>query len=334
MLGRELHTTLEIEDEERPRLFTLRALNSPVPFRVRHELEPSGAGTRLTRLRRGRRRPAARVRGGDHGAPRREAVQEGLRAAEAAARGGVGSSKRPRGRAARPSSRQMDASPRLAASSAWIRTGSCGRAAGAKCVTAKPERCVSCAQLCADLLDLVAHPARREVVVDDAARLHRGPHRRRADEAEAGGLQLLRELLRLRRLRLPVGRRARLRVAGRRERPHELVQRRARLAQREHAARVRDRRFDLAAVPHDARVAEQPLDATFGEARDRVGVEVRERAAEVLALAQDRQPREARLEPFEAEPLVEAALVRDRTAPLLVVVRDVERVARRPAASA
>jgi carbon monoxide dehydrogenase subunit G len=47
MLGRELHTTLEIEAEERPRLFTLRALDSPVPFRVSHELEPSGAGTQL-----------------------------------------------------------------------------------------------------------------------------------------------------------------------------------------------------------------------------------------------------------------------------------------------
>ena len=48
LLGRELHTTLEIEEYEAPRLFTLRALNSPVPFTVRHELEPSGAGTRLT----------------------------------------------------------------------------------------------------------------------------------------------------------------------------------------------------------------------------------------------------------------------------------------------
>jgi carbon monoxide dehydrogenase subunit G len=47
MLGRELQTTLEVEEEERPRLFTLRAVNSPVPFTVRHELEPSGDGTRL-----------------------------------------------------------------------------------------------------------------------------------------------------------------------------------------------------------------------------------------------------------------------------------------------
>jgi carbon monoxide dehydrogenase subunit G len=48
MFGRELDTTLEVEAYEAPRLFVLRALNSPVPFTVSHELEPSGDGTRLT----------------------------------------------------------------------------------------------------------------------------------------------------------------------------------------------------------------------------------------------------------------------------------------------
>jgi carbon monoxide dehydrogenase subunit G len=48
MLGRELHTSLAIEEYEPPRLFTLRALDSPVPFTVRHELEPSGTGTKLS----------------------------------------------------------------------------------------------------------------------------------------------------------------------------------------------------------------------------------------------------------------------------------------------
>jgi carbon monoxide dehydrogenase subunit G len=48
MLGRELSTTLEIEEEDAPRNVALRAVNSPVPFTVRHELEPSGGGTRLT----------------------------------------------------------------------------------------------------------------------------------------------------------------------------------------------------------------------------------------------------------------------------------------------
>jgi carbon monoxide dehydrogenase subunit G len=48
LLGRELHTTLEIVERDEPRLFTLRALDSPVPFTVRHELEPASEGTRLT----------------------------------------------------------------------------------------------------------------------------------------------------------------------------------------------------------------------------------------------------------------------------------------------
>ena len=49
MLGRELQTTLEIEEYEPSRLFTLRALDGPISFSVRHELEPSGGGgTRLT----------------------------------------------------------------------------------------------------------------------------------------------------------------------------------------------------------------------------------------------------------------------------------------------
>jgi carbon monoxide dehydrogenase subunit G len=48
LLGKELTTTLEIVDRKEPRLFTLRALDSPVPFTVRHELEPADGGTRLT----------------------------------------------------------------------------------------------------------------------------------------------------------------------------------------------------------------------------------------------------------------------------------------------
>jgi carbon monoxide dehydrogenase subunit G len=48
LLGRELRTSLEIVEREEPRVFTLRALDSPVPFTVRHELEPADGGTRLT----------------------------------------------------------------------------------------------------------------------------------------------------------------------------------------------------------------------------------------------------------------------------------------------
>ena len=47
LLGRELSTRLEITECDRPRLFSLKALQSPVPFTVRHELEPSSDGTQL-----------------------------------------------------------------------------------------------------------------------------------------------------------------------------------------------------------------------------------------------------------------------------------------------
>jgi carbon monoxide dehydrogenase subunit G len=48
IFGRELNTTVEIVDQEGPRLFTLRALDSPFQFTVRHELEPTDGGTQLT----------------------------------------------------------------------------------------------------------------------------------------------------------------------------------------------------------------------------------------------------------------------------------------------
>jgi uncharacterized protein YndB with AHSA1/START domain len=48
LLGRELRTTLEVEEYDRPTMFALRALDSPVPFSVHHHLESNGGGTRLT----------------------------------------------------------------------------------------------------------------------------------------------------------------------------------------------------------------------------------------------------------------------------------------------
>jgi carbon monoxide dehydrogenase subunit G len=48
LFGKEVHTTLEIVERDEPGLFTLRAVGGPVPFSVRHELEPAHGGTRLT----------------------------------------------------------------------------------------------------------------------------------------------------------------------------------------------------------------------------------------------------------------------------------------------
>ena len=111
------------------------------------------------------------------------------------------------------------------------------------------------------------------------------------------------------------------------------MERVARLAQRQRRAGICDRRLDLAAVAHDRVVEEQALDVVFRELRDHLGIEARERAPEGLALAQDRQPRQAGLEALEAEPLVDAALVAHRPAPLVVVVGGVERVAPAEAAN-
>jgi hypothetical protein len=85
-------------------------------------------------------------------------------------------------------------------------------------------------------------------------------------------------------------------------------------------------------VADDPRIGEQPLDVAFVEARDALGIEPGERAPEVAALAQDRQPREAGLKALQTEPLVDPALVDDRPAPLLVVVALVELVRGVPAA--
>jgi carbon monoxide dehydrogenase subunit G len=48
LLGRQLDTTLEIVEEETPRLFLLRALDGPARVTIRHELEPTDGGTQLS----------------------------------------------------------------------------------------------------------------------------------------------------------------------------------------------------------------------------------------------------------------------------------------------
>src|SRR6185312_6889283 len=55
----------------------------------------------------------------------------------------------------------------------------------------------------------------------------------------------------------------------------------------------------------------------FGHALE---VEIREGLAKSLALAQDRQPRQAGLEPLQADLLEKTPVVRDRPPPLMVVI--------------
>ena len=86
-------------------------------------------------------------------------------------------------------------------------------------------------------------------------------------------------------------------VGGRREGP--AAARRGRRVGISPSPGVCDRRLDLATVTHDAGVGQQPL--YFGSPkRATVSISNRERGAEVLALAQDRQPRQSGLERLEA----------------------------------
>ena len=73
-------------------------------------------------------------------------------------------------------------------------------------------------------------------------------------------------------------------------------------------------------MAHDARIAQQSLHITPAEACDLGEVEAGEGGPEVVALAQDREPREARLESLEADLLEQPMIVDHRTPPLAVVV--------------
>src|SRR5205085_233072 len=83
----------------------------------------------------------------------------------------------------------------------------------------------------------------------------------------------------------------------------------------------------------DSGVREEPVDVTRGEARHPSDLEVREPPAEVLALAEDRQPAQAALEALEADLLEERAIVARRNAPLRVVILDVGGITATPCAA-
>jgi uncharacterized membrane protein len=46
-LGKRIETTLEVVEFESGRRFVLKSQSGPIPFQVRHMLEPAGKGTRL-----------------------------------------------------------------------------------------------------------------------------------------------------------------------------------------------------------------------------------------------------------------------------------------------
>ena len=68
------------------------------------------------------------------------------------------------------------------------------------------------------------------------------------------------------------------------------------------------------------------FDLAFLVARDFFRLKIVKRAAKILALAQDRDPRKPGLESVEHEFLVECAIVEFRHAPFVIVIGDIERI--------
>ncbi len=73
-------------------------------------------------------------------------------------------------------------------------------------------------------------------------------------------------------------------------------------------------------MAHDAGVGDKAIDVAGAETRHALEVEAGEGGAEVLALPQDRQPRQAGLKALQAYLFEQAAVVGHRPAPLVVVI--------------
>ncbi len=86
-------------------------------------------------------------------------------------------------------------------------------------------------------------------------------------------------------------------------------------------------------MAHDTGIVEAALDVLRPETGHRLDIEIGEGGTEILALPEDRQPGEPRLEALQAELLEKAAVVGDGPAPFLVVIAEIERIFARPPAA-
>ncbi len=143
--------------------------------------------------------------------------------------------------------------------------------------------------------------AGHEMVVDHAGGLHESIDNGRADELEAARRQFLRDRDRDRRRgghALGGLERVHLRLAANIA-PQQLGEAGAFLHDLEIALRAGDGTLDLGAVAHDAGIVHQRLDLPGVVARNFRRLEIVERFAEIVALAQDGDPGKAGLETVE-----------------------------------
>src|SRR5450631_2988061 len=170
--------------------------------------------------------------------------------------------------------------------------------------------------------------AGHQMVIDHAGGLHEGIDDGRADKFESARRQFLGYLGRQwRRCRHAGGG---LEVVDLRpavdEIPQEFREAGAVFHDLEIALRARDRTLDLGAVADDAGVVHQRVKLFRVVARDLFRDEIVEGTAKVVALAQNRDPRQPGLKAVEDELFVQRAVIIFRHAPLGVVIGHVKRI--------
>ena len=145
-----------------------------------------------------------------------------------------------------------------------------------------------------------------DVVVDDPRRLHQRVRRRRADEAKAAPLELARERLGLGRRRPACRRASPARGAVGRPARRTTAARSASRPPRCSATVARALAIVASILPRWRMIPASPSSrctSSSPKRRDRRRLEAAEDLAKARALAQDRDPRQARLKALEAQPL-------------------------------
>ena len=115
--------------------------------------------------------------------------------------------------------------------------------------------------------------------------------------------------------------------------PKKFMQLRPGFDEVKRSAGVVDGCLDLSPVPNDARILQKSVDVLLAESRDDVHVEMRECIPEILALAENREPRQSGLKTLQTDLFEQPGVVDNRASPFGVVIFDVLLVITRPPAT-
>ncbi len=169
------------------------------------------------------------------------------------------------------------------------------------------------------------------VVHDHARGLHQGVANGRPDESEPGFFQAFAH-------RQCLGRDGRhfaavLEMVDDGFAAHERPEERHRVFQRQPGLGIATGGLELEAVADDARVEHQLVDFRVAHLRHALHIEAVQHFPVALAFAQNGDPGQPGLEPFEQKQLEQTLRIAQRRAPLLIVISHVQRIVRTPKAA-